>query len=46
MHKPKCMTEKETCKNAEYFEIQTDHIIPTRKPDQRLIETEKDLSLN
>ena len=33
MHKPESVLENETHKILWDFEIQTDHLIPTRKPD-------------
>ena len=41
MHNPKPVLENETHKLLLDFNIQTDHLIPTRRPDLKIINTEK-----
>ena len=41
MHKPESVLENETHKILWDFEIQTDHLIPARRPDQEIIYKKK-----
>ena len=41
MHKPESVQESETHKILQSFEIQTDHLIPTKRPNLVLISKKK-----
>ena len=41
LQKPKSILENKTYKILKDFEIQTDHLIPTRRPDQVIISKQK-----
>ena len=43
MHKPESIQENETYELICDFEIQTDHLIPTRRPDQVLINKNEEI---
>ena len=46
MHKPKYVLENKTHEILSDFEMQTDHLIPARKPDLALINKRKKKNLS
>ena len=45
MHKPESAQENETHKILWDFEIQTDHLVPARRPDFMMINTKRELAV-